>query len=107
MTYEISHICHRAKLQCGFCEGWFVSDGLLVLDRPFVRFLLHSKKGPVLCRGAWTLGDWLPEGDYEIRPISREPWMELEITDVIIAMDLCVECAIELPKKGFCRLTIL
>lgn len=107
MTYEVSQRCQRANFQSGFCEGWRVDKGLLILDRPFQRFMLHSEKGPVLCRGAWTLGTWLPEGDYEVRPIQRQPWMDLDITDVIVAMDLCCECAIELPRKGFCRLTVL
>lgn len=107
MTYEISQRCHRSKFQCGFCEGWRVENGQLILYRPFQRFLLHSEKGLVRCRGAWTLGDWLPEGDFEVRPIQRQPWMDFDIADLIAAMDFCRECAIELPEHGFSRLTIL
>jgi hypothetical protein len=104
MTYEI---IDRHKFQVGFCEGWLADRGQLYFDRPFQRFLLHSEKGPVLCRGSWTLGDWLPQDDYDVRPIQRQPWMDLDIADVIVAMDLCGECAIELSENGFRRLTIL
>ena len=107
MIYEISQRCQQAKFQSGFCEGWRVDNGLLILDRPFQRFLLHSEKGPVICRGAWTLGDYLPEGDYEVRPIQRQLWMEIELVEALAVMDLCAECHITLPKNGFCRLTIL
>ena len=104
MTYEI---IDRNKFQVGFCEGWLVDRGQLLFDRPFQPFLLYSTKGPVLCRGSWTQGMCLPEDEYEVRPIQRKPWMDLDIADLIVAMDLCCECAIELPAKGFCRITIL
>jgi hypothetical protein len=104
MTYEI---IDRYKLQLGFCEGWMSDMGQLYFDRPFQPFLLYSKKGPVLCRGSWTQGKCLPAVFYDVRPIQRQPWMDLDIADVIVAMDLCVECSIKLPEKGFCRLTVL
>jgi hypothetical protein len=104
MTYEI---IDRHKFQIGFCEGYLVDRGQLYFARPFHPFLLHSRKGPVLCRGSWTQGKCLPEGDYEVRPIQRQAWMDLDIADVIVAMDLCNECAVELPPNGFCRLTVL
>lgn len=107
MIYEISHKYGPTGLQCGFCEGWRVEEGLIALHKPFRPFLLHSVKGTVLCRGAWTGDKRLPEGEYEVRPVQRQPWMDLEIDDLIVAIDLCCECAIELPQGGFCRLTIL
>ena len=107
IIFELSQPWFGAYLHCGYCWGWEVRDGLLKLQDPFVRFHLFSEKGMVDCRGAWRLGDWLPERDYQITPGNYQPWMDLDMVDVLIAMDLCAECHVRLPEKGYSRLTIL
>lgn len=105
--FEISHPWCGIFLHCGYCRGWEVRGGLLDLHEPFVRFKIFSERGPVECRGAWPLRKWLPETDYHITPGKYQPWMDLDIADVITAMDLCAECHVQLPKHGYSRLTIL
>ncbi len=106
-VFEISQKCSRSYLQLGFCEAWSIRDGHYVLVRPFQRFLLHSARGQIECRGVWNYGRILPENDYELQTIERRPWMDIDIADVISVFDLCAECATELPMNGFRRPTIL
>lgn len=106
-VFEVSQKCSGTEVQVGFCEGWIVREGKFILVRPFERFLLYSQKGPVECRGEWTHRKTLLESAYAVHPIRHQPWMDLEIAGLIRAMDFCSACSIDLPLKGYSRLTIL
>jgi len=106
-VYEVSQRFTGTSFQLGFCEGWSASEGMFILVRPFTRFLVHSPKGPVECRGDWTHRTALLESAYAIHQIARQSWMDLQIADLIRAMDLCSECSMDLPVNGYSRLTIL
>lgn len=105
--YEVSKKFSGTNFQLGFCEGWSAYEGMLILVRPFERFLLHSPKGPLECRGEWTHQKVLLESAYAIQPIAHQPWMDMEVAILIRAMDFCGECSIRLPPNGFSRLTVL
>lgn len=105
--FEISQRSFSVKFQVGFCHSWAVLDGILILKRPFERFHLHSAKGLVQCRGPWTHGAYLPEEAYYVASIQHQPWMDLDLIDVLSAMDVCAACAIDLPPDGYSRNTIL
>ncbi len=106
-VYEVSQPWGGTFLHCGYCWGWEVANDMLKLREPFVRFHLFSDKGMVDCRGAWRLGDWLPADFYQVTTATYQPWMDLDMVDVLVAMDLCAECHVTLPDAGYSRLTIL
>ena len=103
-VFEIARVVSGVPFQIGFCTGWRIHGDQLTVEDAFVHLVLHVPFGTLSCRGPWPRGERLYGEHHMLAPCDWRPWMDLDATDLVAAVDLCAAASIPLPNEGFRRL---
>jgi len=99
-------VCYRSRgipFRVGYCLEFFADGKGILVRAAFEKAAVHTPYGTVFCRGPWTHPCRLNKR-YSLSICLEESWMLIDFEDLILAVQACEECGVELPEGGFRRI---